>query len=97
VTDVGLRELRDLTALTQLGLTGCTRVTDVGVRKLRGLPALTHLSLSYCTNMTDVGLQHLSSFTALNTLYGPERAQGCPPRPHHSRVIDRAALCQYHP
>ena len=69
VTDAVLRELRDLTSLSELCLRGCTLVTDVGVRELRDLTALTTLSLVHCTHVTDAGLQHLKSLTALSYLY----------------------------
>ena len=74
---MGLRQLRDLTALTRLSLDGCSNVTDVGLRELRGLIKLTTLWLNYCTNVTDVGLQHLESLTALTelTIYGTSTTQ----------------------
>ena len=68
MTDAVLRELRDLTSLSTLFLTGCSLVTDVGVRELRGLTALTTLVLRGCTRVTDVGLQHCNSLTALSRL-----------------------------
>jgi len=69
VTDAVLRELRDLTSLSTLRLSGCTLVTDVGVRELRDLTALTTLWLIGCTHVTDVGLQHLTSLTALSYVF----------------------------
>jgi hypothetical protein len=69
VTDAVLRELRGLTELSSLFLSGCTLVTDVGVRELRDLTALTVLDLIGCTHVTDAGLQHLMSFTALSELW----------------------------
>jgi len=41
---VGLRELRDLPALSTLFLVDCTHVTDAGLRHLTSLIALTTLS-----------------------------------------------------
>jgi hypothetical protein len=64
-----LRELRGLTELSSLSLSGCTLVTDVGVRELRDLTALRTLILWGCTLVTDAGLQHLMSLTALSDLY----------------------------
>jgi len=64
VTNAGLQELRDLTALTWLSI--CTKLTDTGLQELRQLTALTTLDLYGRTS--DAGLQHLSSLTALTTL-----------------------------
>ena len=69
VTDAVLRELRDLTSLAFLNLSGCTLVTDVGVRELHELTTLITLGLHGCTHVTDVGIQHLSSLTKLTHLY----------------------------
>ena len=41
---MGLRELRDLPALSTLFLVDCTHVTDAGLRHLTSLIALTTLS-----------------------------------------------------
>ena len=43
VTNVGLRELRGLTALSTLRLNFCPSVTDVGLQELTTLTALTTL------------------------------------------------------
>ena len=45
VTDAVLRELRGLTALTFLGLNGCSEVTDVGLQHLSSLAALADIYL----------------------------------------------------
>jgi hypothetical protein len=49
VTNVGLRELRDLTALSNLHLNYCPSVTDVGLQELTTLTALTHLHVYDCS------------------------------------------------
>ena len=49
VTNVGLRELRGLTALSNLYLHYCPSVTDVGLQELTTLTALTHLELYGCS------------------------------------------------
>jgi hypothetical protein len=49
VTNVGLRELRGLIALTFLGLSFCPSVTDVGLQELTTLTALTHLNVYGCS------------------------------------------------
>jgi hypothetical protein len=45
---VGLRELRGLTALTELNLNWCI-VTDVGLQELTSLAALNTLHLQHCS------------------------------------------------
>ena len=45
MTNAGLQELRDLTALTFLNLSGCTKLTDAGLQHLTSLTALTTLIL----------------------------------------------------
>jgi hypothetical protein len=49
VTNVGLRELRDLTALSTLRLSSCPSVTDVGLQELTTLTALTELFVYDCS------------------------------------------------
>ena len=66
VTDVGVRELRGLSALTTLWLVGCTQVTDVGLQHLTSLPALTGLYL-HDTSTTQTGRNALKA--ALPALY----------------------------
>ena len=48
VTNVGLRELRGLTALTELNFNWCSNVTDVGLQELTTLTALNTLHLIRC-------------------------------------------------
>ena len=49
VTNLGLRELRDLAGLTFLSLTFCSNVTDVGLQELTSHTALTTLYLYGCS------------------------------------------------
>ena len=49
VTNVGLRELRDLTALSILHLGYNPSVTDVGIQELTTLTALTELVVVGCS------------------------------------------------
>jgi hypothetical protein len=73
VTNVWLRELRDLTALTRLDLWGVKSLTTEGLRAVGGMTTLTWLSLE-SSNVTNVGLRELRDLTALSTLY----LHGCP-------------------
>jgi hypothetical protein len=68
VTNVGLRELRDLTALTFLDLRGVESLTTEGLGAVGGMTTLTWLNLDY-SNVTIVGLRELRGLTALSTLH----------------------------
>jgi hypothetical protein len=49
VTNVGLRELRGLTAVSNLHLSYCSSVTNVGLQELTTLTALTQLGVYGCS------------------------------------------------
>jgi hypothetical protein len=67
VTNVGVRALSCLPALTSLNLSWCRAVTDVGLRAVRSCTALTFLDLRRC-NVTNVGVRALSCLPALTSL-----------------------------
>jgi hypothetical protein len=69
LTDVGLRALSCLPALTFLDLSCCFKVTDEGLRALSSLPALTFLGLSMCHKVTAAGVQALRNSTAAPSLH----------------------------
>jgi len=69
VTDVGVRELRGLTALTELYLEGCTHVTDVGILHLSSLTKLTNLYLGG-TSTTQAGRDALKAALPALKVYG---------------------------
>ena len=66
VTDVGLKELKNLKNLQTLNLTG-THVTGAGLKELKGLTNLRTLGLSN-TQVTVSGLRELKGLTNLRTL-----------------------------
>ncbi len=66
VTDVGLRNLEELTAVRFLFLTN-TPITDAGLEYLKGLTELSWLDLER-TRITDAGLQQLKRLTMLSWL-----------------------------
>ena len=66
VTDSGLEQLKGLTDLQMLDLTGA-HVTDAGLEHLRGLAKLQWLHLDD-TQVTDAGLEHVERLTDLHTL-----------------------------
>jgi hypothetical protein len=57
VTDVGLKDLKELRSLQTLSLWH-TRITDAGLKELRGLESLETLDLGQ-TKVTDAGLKEL--------------------------------------
>ena len=68
ITDIELRDLSSLTALTRLDMEGCEYITEGGlVAALSALPALEFLKLPQ-SRITDTGLVPLSSLTALRSL-----------------------------
>jgi hypothetical protein len=66
MTDAGLKQVKGLTKLQKLGLSG-TMVTDAGLDRIKGLTNLQSLSLGK-TQVTDAGLKHLKGLTGLRTL-----------------------------
>ena len=69
VTNVGLRELRDLTALSILHLNYCPSVTDVGLQELTTLTALTRLFVDDCST-SKAGRDALTAVIPGLTIYG---------------------------
>ena len=73
VTNVGLRELRDLTALSTLFLSHCPSVTDVGLQELTTLTALTTLYLAlyvFGCSTSKAGRDALTAVIPGLTIYG---------------------------
>jgi internalin A len=66
VTDMGMKELKDLKNLSALYLTS-TKVADAGLKDLQGLKNLSTLSLVN-TKVTDAGLKELKDLKNLATL-----------------------------
>jgi len=66
---VGVRELRGLTALTHLSLSGCTNMTDVGLQLLSSLTALNTLYI-YNTSTTYAGRNALKAALPALTIHG---------------------------
>jgi len=60
VNDTVLRDLRHLTALTHLRLSGCWAVTDAGLQHLSSASALTRLCV-YNTAVTEAGRNALKA------------------------------------
>lgn len=67
VTDVDLRKLAKLPALSSLDLS-LTRVTDQGMQELRALPAVTDLNLRFAESVTDEGIAALKNWKKLKRL-----------------------------
>ena len=67
VTDSGLKHLRSLRHLRELGVNHCSRITDAGLESLAELPALETLDLT-STPITDTGLKHLHRVQTLKSL-----------------------------
>lgn len=72
ITDAGLSNLRALTSLTSLTVSG-DGITDAGCQDLSQLQDLTYLTLTD-TKITDAGVRELSGLTELvgSTCGGPE-------------------------
>ena len=66
---MGVRELRGLTALTHLSLSGCTNMTDVGLQLLSSLTALNTLYI-YNTSTTYAGRNALKAALPALTIHG---------------------------
>ena len=66
---MGVRELRGLTALTHLSLSGCTNMTDVGLQHLSSLTALNTLYVSG-TSTTQAGKNALKAALPALTIHG---------------------------
>jgi hypothetical protein len=69
LTDVSVRAVSSLHALTSLDLSRCVKVTDEGLRAVRNCTALTSLNLSWCDELTDEALRTVSSLHALTFLH----------------------------
>ena len=78
VTNAGLKELKDLTNLAALDLSG-TKATDAGLKEIRELKKLSILSLDN-RQVTDVGLKELSDLKSLTALRLREKPSGSRPR-----------------
>ena len=55
-------------SLTNIDLTGCSKITDNGLLHLSKVINLTNLNLSECYDITDAGLKHLSVLKKLTNL-----------------------------
>jgi len=66
VSDAGIAQLKDLTNLETLDLSG-TKMTDAGLASLAGLTKIESLSLDE-TDITDDGLKHLAGMRELKSL-----------------------------
>jgi thiol-disulfide isomerase/thioredoxin len=67
VMDAGLKEIKELKGLRELGLVGCAQVTDAGLKELQGLTKLQTLFIGG-TGVTDAGLKHLQGLKELQRL-----------------------------
>jgi Leucine-rich repeat (LRR) protein len=67
VTDLDLRRLAKLSALTTLDLS-LTRVTDQGMQELKNLPGVEELNLRFAEYVTDEGLSALKNWKKLKRL-----------------------------
>ncbi len=67
ISDKALELLKDLPALTYLGIGGKPGLTDAGLVTLKSFPALTKLYIGGA-NLTDAGLRHFSDFRNLQSL-----------------------------
>jgi hypothetical protein len=67
VTDVSIRAVSSLPALTSLDLAYCCKATDEGMRAVSNLPTLTFLNLTGC-EVTDAGVRAVSRLPALTSL-----------------------------
>ena len=68
LTDVGMRAVSSLPALTSLNLNFCYLVTDEGLRAVSSCASLRSLNLARCHKVTNVGLRELRGLTALTEL-----------------------------
>jgi len=68
VTDAGMAQLSDLSALQVLYLCNNPQVTDAGLIHLKRLPRLQELRLDEA-NVTDAGLEHLQGLKTLRVLW----------------------------
>jgi hypothetical protein len=68
LTDICLRVVSKLSALTFLNLAWCKTITDARLVEVGKLGALTSLSLHRCEKITDSGLVELSKLGALTSL-----------------------------
>lgn len=68
VTDKGLRHLKNLEHLQDLGIARSEKITDQGLRHIADLSTLTDLNLFYLPNVTNQGLRHLKSLENLEYL-----------------------------
>jgi WD40 repeat protein len=67
VTDKGIAQLKALTDLKRLILTG-TRVTDAGMASLESLKNLEVLHLGSCSGVSDAGMAHIAGLTNLQEI-----------------------------
>jgi hypothetical protein len=58
ITDLGLKELRDLKGLGEIQMQSCSHVTDVGLMELKDLPKLRRI-YAYGSKITNTGSQEL--------------------------------------
>jgi hypothetical protein len=70
VTDVGMLELRDLSALDTLWLSFFTHVTDVGLQHLTSLTVLTDIDVNE-TSTTQAGRTALKAALPALVFYSP--------------------------
>jgi Leucine-rich repeat (LRR) protein len=68
ITDAGVKNIKDLKALTLLNLSQNGNLTDITLEIISGLTALVTLNLSN-SRVSNAGLHHLKPLQSLRSLY----------------------------